>query len=123
MKIAFQVALAFLILSAPVQAQEFEYGTGTVCDTQQQMERYVALFRGDAQAAIEAVNAEEHDPTACGLATVSYLRGPQLETVRNKDSAFEIVRILVVGVGTPRGVQAVKPAAYFTVFGIREYPA
>jgi hypothetical protein len=123
MKLAFQVALAFLTLSVPAQAQEYEYGTGTVCDTQQQMERYVALFSGNAQAAIDAVNAEEHDPTACGLATVSYLRGPQLETVRNKDSAFQIVRILVVGVGTPKGVQAVRPAAYFTVFGIHEYPA
>jgi hypothetical protein len=122
MKLAFQLALAFLLLSFPARAQEFEYGTSTVCDTQKQMERYVAFFNGDAQSAINAVNAEEHDPTACALATVTYLRGPQLETVRSKDNAFQIVRILVVGVGTPTGVHAVKPVAFFTVFGIREYP-
>jgi uncharacterized MAPEG superfamily protein len=119
----FQIALAILLLSVPARAQEFEYGTGTVCDTQKQMERYVALFSGDTRAAIAAVNAEEHDPTACALATISFLRGPQLETVRTKDSAFQIVRILVVGVGMPDGVHAVKPAAFFTVFGIRELPA
>jgi hypothetical protein len=120
-KTVFQIALTFLLLSVPARAQEFEYGTSTVCDTQQQMERYVALLGGNTQTAIDAVNAEEHDPTACALATVSYVRGPQLETVRNKDSAFQIVRILVVGVGMADSVHPVKPAAFFTVFGIREY--
>ena len=123
MKLALQLALAFLLFSLSARAQEFEQGTGAVCDTQKQMERYVALFDGDAEAAIDAVNAEEHDPTACALATVTYLRGPQLETVRTKDTAFEIVRILVVGVSTPQGVRPVKPAAFFTVFGVLEYPA
>jgi len=122
-KLALQLALAFLLFSLSARAQEFEQGTGAVCDTQKQMERYVALFDGDAEAAIDAVNAEEHDPTACALATVTYLRGPQLETVRTKDTAFEIVRILVVGVSTPQGVRPVKPAAFFTVFGVLEYPA
>jgi len=84
-------------------------------------QRLVALFSGDAQAAIDAVNAEEHDPTACALVDVAYLRGSHIGMARNGDNAFEIVRILVVGIDTAAGVQAVRPAAYFSLFGVKEY--
>jgi hypothetical protein len=40
---------------------------------------------------------------------------------RNGDNAFEIVRILVVGIDTAAGIQAVRPAAYFSLFGVKEY--
>jgi hypothetical protein len=39
------------------QAVNFEVGTGIICDTQTQVGRLVALLSGDAQAAIDAVNA------------------------------------------------------------------
>jgi hypothetical protein len=52
---------------------------------------------------------------------VAYLRGPQVGVTRNRDSAFEIVRILVVGIDTTAGIQAVRPAAYFSLFGVKEY--
>jgi hypothetical protein len=40
---------------------------------------------------------------------------------RNGDSAFEIVRILVVGIDTAAGIQMVRPSAYFSLFGVKEY--
>jgi hypothetical protein len=85
------------------------------------VERLVALFSSDVQAAIDAVNAEEHDPTACALVNVAYLRGSHISVARNGDNAFEIVRILVVGIDTAAGIQAVQPAAYFSLFGVKEY--
>jgi hypothetical protein len=106
---------------ASAQAADYDVGTSLVCDTQGQVERYVALFSGDAQSAIDAINAEQHDPTACALVSVAYLRGSLIAVARNADNAFEIVRILVVGIDTPEGVQAVQPVAYFSVFEIREY--
>ena len=48
-------------LCASAQPTEYEVGASLVCDTQSQAERFVALFAGVAQAAIDAVNAEEHD--------------------------------------------------------------
>jgi hypothetical protein len=115
--------LAMLVapLCSPAQAADYEVGASLVCDTQTQVERFVALFSGDAHAAIDAVNAEEHDPTACALVNVAYLRGPNIGVARNGDNAFEIVRILVVGIDTAAGVQAVQPAAYFSLFGVKEY--
>jgi hypothetical protein len=40
------------------------------------MERFVALFKGDAEAAVIAVNTEVQNPTACALMDVAYMRGP-----------------------------------------------
>ena len=113
------------VLIAPLcgsaQAMDYEVGSSIVCDTQSQVERFVALFSGDTQAAIDAVNAEEQDPTACALIDAAYLRGAEIGMARNGDSAFEIVRILVVGVDTAAGIQAVRPNAYFSLFGVKEY--
>jgi hypothetical protein len=121
MKTALHLALLSLLLCSPARAQEYEHGTALLCDSQQQVERYVALFKGEEESTVDAVNTEAQDPTACGLATVAFMRGPQLGMARNKDNAFQIVRILVVGIDTPTGIRPVKPAAYFTVFEVREY--
>jgi hypothetical protein len=117
------LALLVAPLCGPAQAADYEAGPSLVCDTQSEVERYAALFSGDAQAAIDAVNAEEHNPTACAQIDAVYVRGARLGIARNGDSAFEIVRILVVGIDTNAGIQAVRPAAYFSLFGIAVYPA
>jgi hypothetical protein len=56
--------LAVLIapLCGSAQAMDYEVGSSIVCDTQSQVERFVALFSGDTQATIDAVNAEEKIP-------------------------------------------------------------
>ena len=51
------VTLLSVLLSFSARAQNVEVGTGIVCDTQKQMERFVALFHDDAEAAVKAVNA------------------------------------------------------------------
>jgi len=117
-----QLALICLLLSSPVQAQKVEYGTGLICDTQQQAQQLVAHLNGDdLDAAVSAVNASEHDPKACGTATVAFVRGLQLATARSRNATFQIVRILVVGVSTASGFRSVVPAAYVSLFKVREY--
>jgi hypothetical protein len=54
-----------LALGFPAQAQEVEVASGPICDTQEQVEQFVALYDGDAQSTAEKVNAAEHNPTAC----------------------------------------------------------
>src|SRR3984893_6991578 len=120
MKIALHLALLSLLLCNPASAQEYEHGTALLCDSQKQVERYVALFKGEEQSTVDAVNTEERDPTTCGLATVALVRGPDLGTARNRESAFQIVRILVVGLDTPDGIRTVKPTPYFTAFEVIE---
>jgi hypothetical protein len=113
--------LAALCAGAPARADDYEVGTNLFCDTQAQAERFVTLFAGDAEAAVVAVNAEVQNPTACALMDVAFMRGAQVDTVRHGDNTFEIVRILVVGLSTASGVKPVRPAAYFSLFSIKEF--
>jgi hypothetical protein len=117
-------AVAFGVLGAlPAPAQEVQTGTVLICDTHKQVERFVTLFTGNAQAAIGAVNAEEQNPTACTVATIAYLSGPQVGMARSRTDAFQIIPIIAVGVGTPAGVRSIAPAPFYTLIQIKEYAA
>jgi hypothetical protein len=134
MSSATRIAQRFALLSAllaapfcaPAQAADnqlagYEVGASLVCDTQGQVERVAALFAGDAQAAIRVVNTEEHNASACAIVNVAYMRGNKLGMARHGEHAFEIARILVVGVETEDGISPVRPAVYFSLFGVKEY--
>lgn len=123
MTFALRLIALLLLLGAPAGAQEVQVGTGPICDTQKQTERLVALLDGGAESAIKVVNAEENDPTACVVASVAYLRGPQLAMARGKAGTYQIVKVLVVGLHTPNGVLAMAPAAYFMIEKVEELDA
>ena len=123
-----RLAPLFALLAAPfcvpahaADAADYEVASSLVCDTQEQVERFVALFAGDAQAAIRLVNAEQKNPTACAMMNIAFVRGNQLGTARHGDNAFHITHILVIGVENENGIQPVEPAAYFSAFGVKEY--
>jgi hypothetical protein len=102
---------------------QVEVGTGILCDTQKQMERFVVLFQEDAEAAVNAVNAEEDDPNACVVGTMAYVRGPEIATVRTHNATFKIFRVLVVGMFTDSGLRATVPVAFFSVDKVDERAA
>ena len=93
-----------------------------MCDTRQQVERFVALYDGDFDA-VSTVNAEVQNPSACAMASMAYLVSPPLATERRKDLTFQIVQILVVGVITKNGVAPVKPTKLFSVLEVDEREA
>ena len=128
MNLAARLAPLFALLAAPfcvpvhaADAADYEVASSLVCDTQEQVERFVALFAGDAQAAIRVVNAEQKNPTACAMMNIAFVRGNQLGTARHGDNAFQITHILVIGIENENGIQPVQPAAYYSAFGVREY--
>jgi len=109
-----------LMLSVPALAQEVEVTNGLICDTQEQVQQYVALYDGDAQSTAEKVNVAERNPTACIFSGMAYLRGRNLATARTKDTTFQIVPILVLGVVTEKGVETVAPALYYSAVEVDE---
>jgi len=121
MKVALLLAALLPLACLPAKAYEIQSGAVTICDTQGQAERYVQLFDGNPQVAIGAVNAEEHDPSACALVNVSYVQGPELGIVRGRQHAFQIMPIVVVGVSTPTGYRRAAPALFFTPIKVDEF--
>jgi hypothetical protein len=109
-----------LFWSLPARAHDVEVGTSLICDTQAQVERYISLYDGDAESTANSVNVEEHNPTACAIVTMSYMRGRQLARATNKDASFQIVPILVLGLVTEDGVKSITPAPFFSAFTLDE---
>ena len=121
--IALLILPSILLMELPAQAVDVQVGTTLVCDTEQQAERFIAFYDGDAETAVEAVNAEVRNPTACALAEIAYLPGPPLVTTRKKIATFQIVHVLVIGIVTPNGVRAIEPAHFFSVLEVEEHDA
>jgi hypothetical protein len=111
-----------LFLGSTAQAQDLELIPSLICNTEKkQVERFIALYDGDARATISTVNSEVHDPTACGLVNTAHVRGPQLATTRNKETTLGIVQILVVGIVDEEGsVESVTPAVFYSLFPVED---
>jgi hypothetical protein len=109
-----------LMLSVPALAQEVEVTNGLICDTQEQVQQYVALYDGDAQSTAEKVNVAERNPTACIFSGMAYVRGRNLARARTRDTTFQIVPILVLGVVTEKGIETVTPALYYSAVEVDE---
>jgi hypothetical protein len=114
------VAALLSMSSIPSRAQTIEVGTGVFCDTQQQMERYVAVLDGDMRTALNIVNAEENDPNACVFGTIAFIRSTETATARTRSATYQIVKVLVVGFLTQSGFQAARPMASFSVEKVDE---
>jgi hypothetical protein len=123
MKHAASLALSLLLTCAPAQAYEVETGPVLICDTQEQVRRFVQAFDGNQDHAINTVNVEEHDPNACAVVNATYVLGPQLGVARSQAYAFEITPVAVIGVITSNGYQPTKPSLYFTPVSLKEFAA
>jgi hypothetical protein len=106
--------LSLLLLSAPALAQEVEMSRGAVCDTHKQAERLASLMAEDAEIALQTVNAEERDATACEYLTMAFVRGPRVGLVRTNGLTMEVVEVFVVGVLTATGLQPAEPGVHFS---------
>jgi hypothetical protein len=119
--------LAMLAQSASAQLggndgthNPLQVGRGLICNTEQQVERYVTLFDGDSERAISAVNAEAQDDNACAVARVVFVPAAAGATVRNGTGAYRVVQIVVLGVVTAAGVLKVEPFVQFAAAPVEE---
>jgi hypothetical protein len=112
---------AAVLAATPAIAGDIAIGRGIICDTQEQMERYIAVFKGDAKLALTTVNAEAKKEDACSMAAIAFLAGETAATARNNDGeAYRVLKILVLGVVTNLGVQQVAPFPQFTIMKVDE---
>ena len=121
MILVLRVLIVLMLACLPVRAEEemefdIDIDTRLVCDTQRQVERFVALFAGDVGAALHAVNSEQESPTACDITTIAYVPGDDVATAKGPCGHFRVVKILLIGVLTEdEGFLFTVPAPYFTM--------
>jgi hypothetical protein len=104
--------LAMLLLSTAALAGEISpsldrnkvhIGSGVICDTQDEVKRFVSLMASkDAGGALQTVNRETEKPLGCGMATIAFRAGKEHGEMRNGKGSFKIVEIEVIA-GTANG--------------------
>lgn len=113
--------LLLVLWQGPGQAEELDLdiGSGLVCDTPQQVERFVKIYEGDLDRALAQINAEAGE-VVCSSETFAFILGPQVGIVRKTTAMYRIIQILVFGVFTEEGYEALEPQTYFTVGEIEQ---
>jgi hypothetical protein len=99
--------------------ERVEIDTNLICDTPEQVERFVSLLnenKGSAEAAMAGVNQESKSHDACVIATAAYRRAGVTNIVKTGDTTFDVTRIVVIGVYTVNGLERSLPTEFFTLF-------
>ncbi len=117
------MGILFALFVSTAQAQEIQVGQGLVCDTSAQVGSFLTKDQADPRAALQAVNEEANDPTACVLSRFAFVKGQPGDTVRNEKGSWIVTEILVIAVLTPHGWQRIAPHAYWSAFRIDEQGA
>ena len=105
MRFSLQVPFVIMLSCLPAMAQEesaaktqekLEIGQGVVCDSLQQIARYVALRGNGAETnvALETVNDEARVP-ACGVALVMFSAGARVGGLTAQGRLLSIIQIKV----------------------------
>src|ERR1043165_7174795 len=87
------LAFASLLFVAPLHAAplgsatipaQISVGRAIICDTSEQAQRFVALRNGGSELtqALQVINKESANPTACGAAVVAFRAGEAIGSVR-----------------------------------------
>jgi hypothetical protein len=116
----------FLALSClPLHAEELansprrwlEFGQGIVCDTPEQVERYVGLREGgsDVTDALQTINNESHDSMSCDVALVAFTDSKPIAGRVIQGKLASVVQIMVHAVGNGATWRTIPARARYTV--------
>jgi hypothetical protein len=125
MRLSVQAPAILLLCCLPAMAQEplssaaqekIEIGQGVICDTLEQVERYVALRGNGAESsgALQKVNDEAH-VAACVVALVMFSPGAHLTDMTVQGKLLSIIQINVHAFGNGPVWTKIPPTVRYTV--------
>jgi hypothetical protein len=106
---------AIPIAHAKISPDKVLTGSGLICDTKEQAERFVSLMSGDFDKTLLAVNREAGDAHACVIATLGFIPGEKVAEVDKEGTIMHVIEIKVVAVATRIGLHFVEPKTYYSV--------
>jgi len=120
MKLLSRAVMWGLLFCFPVAANSaeptLEVGMGLICNSEAQVQRYLSLHGANQSpdAAIQLVNTEEQDPSACSIAAIAFIRGKEGRAVSAPGGQMKITQITVVAAQTPFGWQRMQGLIQYT---------
>src|SRR5882762_6129087 len=125
MRFLLQVPIVIMLSCLGAKAQEgvppkdqgkVEIGQGVICDTLEQVERYVAL-RGngtETDVALQTVNKESH-VDACGVAVVMFSASARIADLTVQGKLLSIIQINVLAFGKGPSWTKIPATVRYTV--------
>ena len=95
-------------------------GSGLVCDTKEQAERFVSLMNDNVESTLLAVNREAGDAHACVVATFGFIPGAKVADIDKDGTVVFVLEVKVMAVATVAGFQLVEPKTYYTVIASKQ---
>jgi hypothetical protein len=95
---------------------QVQLGIGIICDSAEQVERYLSLYTGNGSApqSLHIVNAESKNPVACGVAAIAFVPDETVRTLTLSNHAVRVMRIRVIGTETENGWRQINELIQFT---------
>jgi hypothetical protein len=120
--VRFPLAIAAVLLSvAPLAAQPgrgaLNVGRGVICDTAEQAQRFVTLRNGGSATvqALQVINREAANPTACGEAVVAFRLGEPVQDTRVEGLTVNVMKITVVAFSDGRNWSTVPETVQYAI--------
>jgi hypothetical protein len=121
------VRLIFILMligfgsAAAAQDREvkLQLGVGVICNSPEQIERYLVLIQGDDSSSTQAlhtVNHEAENPIACGVATIAFVPDILIRTHTISNHIVKVMRVKIVGIPTENGWRQIEELFQFTAF-------
>jgi hypothetical protein len=97
-------------------AKDIAVGNGVLCNSADQIRRYLTLYRGDTapEAAVQLVNTETRSPGGCGFAHVAFKPSQFVGSVTVSGGVMRIFRVTVFAHRTKQGWATISPTPQFT---------
>jgi hypothetical protein len=98
-------------------------GVGMICNTADEATQFLKLRAkgADLRQAMAVVNRQAHEPRACGVAAVAYIRDQTIGTQTVNDKLLQIVRINVIAGYNQSGWHRIAGAVQYAVVEQKGY--
>lgn len=121
------LAFASLLFAAPLHAAplgsatinpaQISVGRAIICDTSEQAQRFVALRNGGSEMvqALQVINKEAANPSACGTAVVAFRPGEEIGSGRLQGQLVNVVKITVLAFDNGTGWSMVPATVQYAI--------
>jgi hypothetical protein len=114
---------ATLLFATPLSANAAQppdkvmIGSGVICDTSEQAQRFVTLRNGGSETAqaLQAINKESGNPTACGSAIVAFKPVEPMQDDAAPGKPADVVKIAIVAYSDGRNWSMIPETVQYAV--------
>ena len=114
------LAFAPMLLAAPPLSAapgSVSVGSAIICDTSEQAHRFVTLRNDGSEAvqALQVINKEANNPTACGPAVLAFRTGETIKSERMDGKLVNVVKVTVLAYNNGAGWSPVPETVQYAI--------